>query len=230
VVLENRLVKERHTKQSEITAAVLTAQENERAQIGNELSENLNQVLAAAKMYIQLAAKYPSKRQKYLDMSSGFIEQVILGITKISKTLIIGDTRILSLIDNIKTLVRDLSLVHPLIIEFNAGNTEIGLLNEKLQLTIFRIIQEQTNNILIHSNATQARINLSRLNDEIILCISDNGDGCDVLKESDGVGIINIKTRAELHDGRIAIVSIPGKGYELKVELSMETNMAKRRS
>jgi signal transduction histidine kinase len=83
------------------------------------------------------------------------------------------------------------------------------------------------NNILTHSKATHAEIKMSRQKNEITLCISDNGDGHDALKENTGVGITNIRTRADLYDGRVSIVSAPGKGYELKVELSLTDSITK---
>ena len=70
-------------------------------------------------------------------------------------------------------------------------------LDEKLQLTIFRIVQEQLNNILKHANATCATINLTRQGNEIALLISDNGNGCNILEAGKGIGIINIRSRAE---------------------------------
>ncbi|MCW3119418.1 MAG: putative signal transduction histidine kinase, partial [Chitinophagaceae bacterium] len=223
VLLENKLSVERLIREKEITEAVLTAQETERANIGSELNENLNQILATAKMYQQLASKGAKKRQLYLDMSCGFIEQVMVAIRKISKTLVVPATHIISLVDNIKNLIHDLSQVHPLSIEFRENGKHLGLLAKKLQLTIFRIVQEQMNNILVHSNATKARIELGKRHDEIILVISDNGDGCDLLKEKNGVGIINIRSRAKLYDGRVDITSAAGKGYELRVGLHSGT-------
>jgi signal transduction histidine kinase len=56
-------------------------------------------------------------------------------------------------------------------------------------MTIFRIIQEQVNNILKYANARHATIHLSRQENDIILLIKDNGDGCDIIKEKSGVGI-----------------------------------------
>ena len=50
-------------------------------------------------------------------------------------------------------------------------------LDEKLQLNIFRIVQEQLNNILKHAKASDATIDLSRQENKIILLISDNGEG-----------------------------------------------------
>lgn len=51
--------------------------------------------------------------------------------------------------------------------------------------------------------------------------ISDNGEGCNILEEEKGVGIINIKSRVESYHGRVTIVSKPGEGYELKVVLPL---------
>ena len=54
---------------------------------------------------------------------------------------------------------------------------------------------------------------------EISLIIADNGTGDDTGKKSNGVGIRNIISRAELYNGTVTITSRPGKGYELKVIL-----------
>jgi signal transduction histidine kinase len=123
--------------------------------------------------------------------------------------------------DNIKNLLHDLSLIHAIKIEFYNDGVDEKDLDEKMQLIIFRIVQEQINNILKHANATSAGIYLSRRNDNVILLISDNGKGCDLEKENNGVGIINIRSRAELYYGSVTIVSKPGAGFELKVVLPL---------
>ena len=106
-------------------------------------------------------------------------------------------------------------------IEFQEVDVNEEDLDERLQLTIFRIVQEQLNNILKHAKATHAAINLTRQGNEITLLISDNGEGHNVLEEEKGVGNINIKSRVELYHGSVTIVSNPGEGYELKVVLPM---------
>jgi len=64
-----------------------------------------------------------------------------------------------------------------------------------------------------------------RHENDLVLRISDNGAGTNFSKEVDGVGIRNIKSRAELHNGTVTIVSAPGKGYKLKVTLSLNGYM-----
>jgi PAS domain S-box-containing protein len=221
VLLENKLVLERRARQREMTDAVLTAQEKERRDIGKELHDNLGQILAVAKMYMQMAKKHHSKRRMYLQKSGEFIEDVIVEIRKISKQLVIPGTHIIGLFDNIKNLVHDLAAIHPIKIEFQAEGVREEELDEKMQLNIFRIVQEQVNNVLKHANAAHATIHISRHENEIILVISDNGIGCDMVNEKNGVGIINIRSRAELYYGSVTITSKPGEGFELKVVLSL---------
>ncbi|MEP7165908.1 MAG: PAS domain-containing protein [Ferruginibacter sp.] len=216
VLLEDQLIEERNTKQREITEAVLSAQENERADIGKSLYDNLNQILAATKMYIHLAKASREKRDMYLDKSTDSIMDVMSEITRISKTLVIPGL-VLGLTDRIRNLVSDINLIDPITINFNHWGFDERLLNQKLQMNIFRIIQEQLNNILRHAKASHATINLSRFGNKLILLIADNGQGCEISKENKGVGIINIMSRASLYNGTVDIVSSPGKGYDMRV-------------
>lgn len=219
VLLENRLVQERLASQKEITAAVLTAQENERAYIGKELHDNVNQMLAIAKLYIQVAQTNEKNRKISLEESRGLITNAIEELRKISKVLVIPDKQVVSLFDNIKKLIGDLVRVHPIEIDFFHEGIVENELDDMLQVNIFRIVQEQLNNILKHSEATQAAINLSGHENELILFVSDNGKGFDVSERRKGVGIRNIISRAELFHGRAEIKSKPGKGFQLTVAL-----------
>lgn len=112
-------------------------------------------------------------------------------------------------------------MLHTIKIEFRRGGIDEEDLDERLQLTIFRIVQEQLNNVLKHAKATHATINLSRKGNKILLVISDDGEGSNILEAEKGVGIINIKSRVEFYHGSVTIVSKPGEGYELKVVLPL---------
>jgi PAS domain S-box-containing protein len=217
---ERKLAQERLTKQKEVTYAVLAAQENERSEIGKELHDNLNQILGAAKLYIEMAKTDEENREMCLEKSSGFIVNVIEEIRKISKTLSTPGMH-MGLFDSIKILLDDLIVLHAIKIEFQGGGIEEKDLDERLQLTIFRIVQEQLNNVLKHAKATHAIINLSRKGNKIFLVISDDGEGSNISEAEKGVGMINIKSRAQFYHGSVTVVSKPGEGYELKVVLPL---------
>jgi PAS domain S-box-containing protein len=217
---ERQLAQERSTRQKQIINAVLAAQENERSEIGKELHDNLNQILGAAKLYIELAKTDDENREMCLEKSCGFIVTVIEEIRRISKTFS-APGMVMGLFESIRLLLDDLIMVHALKIEFQTTGVEEEDLDERLQLTIFRIVQEQLNNILKHAKAAFASISLTRRQNEVILIISDNGSGCNILEEEKGVGIINIRSRAELYHGKVTIESMPGEGYALKVVLPL---------
>ncbi len=217
IALERKLEEERRGRQIEITSAVLTAQENERAEIGKELHDNLNQILAVAKMYLQMARRDDKNSKAYLEKTSGFIVDVIKEIRRISKHLIVPKTDIIELFDNIKNLLFDLHEINPIKIKFTEAGIQEDEIDEKLQLTIYRIIQEQVSNILKHSEATAASIKLGKKKKDIVLTIADNGKGDTNSNEKRGVGIINIKSRVALCNGTVTVATAPGKGYELKV-------------
>ncbi|MEO6611361.1 MAG: PAS domain-containing protein [Chitinophagaceae bacterium] len=230
VLLENKLVTERKAQQREIAKAIITAQEKERAEIGREMHDNLNQTLAVAKMYIQMAQIPGKNATSYLTKSTEYILKVISEIRKISKHLSISGNHLIGMGENIKSLIQDMMEVYPIKIEFHQEGIEEEDIGEKLQLAIFRIIQEQLNNIMKHANASKASIHLNREQKDIVLLISDNGDGTDLSTSSHnkgalgGVGIINIRSRADIFHGHVSIVSKPGEGYLLKVTLPVTQN------
>lgn len=217
VLLAKELEEQKSANLKEITSAVLEAQEKERREIGKELHENLNQVLAVSKMYIQLAQKNKRKRKILLEKSTGHITDVMQEVRRISKKLEPQGLEILGLSDSIKILIDDFQVTNPINIDFSAEDINLAEIDQKLQINILRIIQEQLNNILTHAKASHIDITINGGKNGILLLISDNGIGCDVSQKSNGVGIRNIMSRADLFNGKVTIVSKPGKGYSLSI-------------
>jgi signal transduction histidine kinase len=85
VALEHQISKK------EITRAVLAAQEKERVKIGKEIRENLNQILTAALLYIELAKTDDESREMCLERSGSFISTVIKELANISLVLTVRE-------------------------------------------------------------------------------------------------------------------------------------------
>jgi PAS domain S-box-containing protein len=217
---EMQLAHERLIKQKKISYVELTAQENERLEIGQELQNDLNQILCAAKLYIELARTNEEHRTEWLEKSSAYIVDVIEEIRTISQKLKMPGMN-MGLFDSIRFLVDKLNMVHPVKIEFQVNGIDEEDLDETLQLDIFRMVQELINNTIKHAGATGSMISLTRNGNEITLLVSDNGQGCDLLKAKMGMGTINIISLAELYQGIVSTQSSPGKGYEFNVILPL---------
>ncbi|MEO8582411.1 MAG: PAS domain S-box protein [Flavitalea sp.] len=202
-----------------VAQAVVDAQEKERADIGYELHDNVNQILSTARLYLELARNDDMERINLIGRSAEGIATAIKEIRNISRSLVPSSLNDLGLIASIDDLVSDIRFTKAIEVEFyNEGNIE-GIIGEKIKLMLFRIIQEQVTNVLKHAEATNLVIEMVAEPNCIHLSIADNGKGFDMLaaKNNKGVGLSNIANRAELFNGKINMVTSPGNGCKLRI-------------
>jgi PAS domain S-box-containing protein len=216
-VLEEKLENEIRLKEKRIAEATEEAKETERSDIGKELHDNVNQLLSASRLYLDIARRGGKNREMYLNRSSEYTLTAIEAIRKLTKGLTTDLIKSLGLCEAIDNVVRD---------TIEAGSIQISCalksfiedsVNDKFKLNLFRIVQEQLNNILKHSKATRAIITLSQTKQSIMLTISDNGVGFDTDKPQKGIGLSNIKSRAASYKGIADFVSRPEQGCILTV-------------
>ena len=215
-ILQQQLLEEQMTKQKEITKAVVNAQEKERTEIGEELHDTVNQLLTASKFYLNHSLLEPDYAP-FILKSQEYIATAMEEIRKLSHALI-GPyhDKTLGLIDSIEELISNISLVKDTRIAFKYSTFNEEECDVGLKLVIYRIIQEQIGNIFKHAKASEVEIELKKEND-VILIINDNGKGFDTSAKRKGIGLINIKSRAALHDGKVQILSSPGNGCKMTV-------------
>ena len=224
VLLENSLAEERQIRQKQITDAVITGQEKERSQLGEELHDNINQILATTRLYIECALSETNPRPDLVKESKLLLEKAMFEIRKLSKTLLPPSLGEIGLLDALNELIGNITEANQLHVEKKWNDFPETLLNEKLRLTIFRIVQEQMNNISKHAKASQVVIELKQINDEVHLNIKDDGIGFNTDMKRGGLGLRNMISRAEVHNGTVNINSTPGAGCELQVVFSLKKN------
>ena len=218
VLLEEKLAKEKIKKQQEIHAAIITAQAQERSFLGEELHDNINQILATAKLYIDSAINNDESRIDLLTEGKKLVNHAIGEIRDLSKRLLLPSFVESGLKESLTDLVEKIKHVNEsicFIIDWRIADEK--LLTEKLKFTIYRIVQEQLNNIFKYAKASKVIITLQQNAGIFQLRIKDNGIGFDQAKKRDGVGLLNIKSRAELLNGNVLINSQPGEGCELEI-------------
>src|SRR5579872_4269278 len=147
--LEEELNEQRLSRQKQITEAVIVAQEKERTEIGKELHDNVNQILGASNLYINTAMTDEEMRQELLERSTELVSKAINEIRKISKSLITPGLREIGLIESIEDIIDDLKMAKDsLQVELDLQNISEEEIEDRRKLAIFRIVQEQLNNII----------------------------------------------------------------------------------
>lgn len=221
IKIEAEMLRQHITQQKLITETTIQAQEKEREEIGRELHDNINQILAASKLHLEMAMTRTENTDS-LDKSRESINLAIQEIRQLSQTLVAPSLGEIPLSGAIKDLIDNIHLASSLRIQFTAKNLNEELIDDNIKLMFYRIVQEQLNNILKHSRANNAAIELSTTSEQIILIVRDDGIGFDTSKTSGGIGLRNITNRAGLYNGMTRIHSEPGKGTTLKVTVPLK--------
>jgi PAS domain S-box-containing protein len=219
-VLEEKLEQEIKLKEKQITEAMRDAKETERSDIGKELHDNVNQLLGVSRLYLEMAKQGGENSEMHLNRSSEYTLTAIEEIRKLTKGLTTDDIKNFGLCESVENLARDTMEVHHVKISCLLDVLIEEILNDKLKLNTFRIVQEQLNNIIKHAQAKNVTIDLSLSKRTVKLVISDNGIGFDPVKKRTGIGVDNIISRATAYGGTAEFVSQPGKGCELTVSFS----------
>ncbi|AEV99827.1 hypothetical protein A4D02_25925 [Niastella koreensis] len=218
---EAALAEERVEHQRQIARATINTQEKERSDIGKELHDNVNQILASAKLFLSSPFLEGDEREKFTLKAAEHIHLAIEEIRKLSKSLVSPSAADLGIIETINDMIADIRWAQKIEINFNYAGIDEASLDYGLKLTIYRIVQEQMNNILKHAGASLINITLKEHGKKLILTLFDNGKGFDPQIRRRGIGFNNIINRADVFNGKVDIQSAPGQGCMVRVVFDM---------
>jgi PAS domain S-box-containing protein len=221
IQLQNELVEEKIKRQQEIAQAVIDAQENERESLGRELHDNISQVLTTARLYLNCAKDTPSMQDAMIKKSVDTISSAIEEIRRLSKSMIETFHKEVGLELSLNDLIENVLMTQQFSIDLKYHVPEEKQLDDKLKMTIFRIVQEQLNNTIKHAAASQVFISIMQKDRQLQVTIADDGKGFDTNKKRTGIGITNIISRTELFNGQVKIESAPGHGCRMQVRFTI---------
>ena len=211
ILLQQYIDTEKEQRQRYILKTAIDEQEKERAYISKELHENINQTLTSANL--QLSLVKPGNQAKpfeAVETSRIYLKTAIDEIQKLSRDMFVSHLKDLGFLEVIEDLKDEINLLQKCKVRFiHSGSAD--LVPADVSLTIFRIIQEQLNNIVNHSKAGKATISLDFEENKILLHILDDGIGADPdeIKNPGGTGLLNIYNRVHAYNGNIDINTSP---------------------
>jgi len=215
--LEKEVLDQKINEQKLITEITIQSQEKEKSELGAELHDNINQILAAAKMYLDLYAARLPEQDATIQKSHFNIDLALQEIRKLSHSLVTPTLGNRDLFQAIKDLVSDMTQTSGIDIIYEnelTGNTD---LTDTRKLVLYRIVQEHMNNIIKYAKASQVRISLLSADNKVYMTLQDNGVGFDLSKKTKGIGFKNILNRVQLYSGEMNVETEPGKGCKLEV-------------
>ena len=230
-ITERKLTEE---KLEELTGRLITAQEEERTRIARELHDDFSQRLAMQSIGLeQLCGKFPPSEvegRATVQQLLTRIQEISFDLHSLSHQLHSSRLEHVGLGSALRGLCEEISEKYRIEVEF-AENLHASKIPKDTALCLFRITQEALGNMVKHSGAKRAQVELSATSDEILLRIVDAGVGFDVgLRDSTvGIGLVGMRERLRLVGGKLSIQSAPMRGTEIlaEVPLSVSSNDAR---
>ncbi|MBC7615228.1 MAG: response regulator [Pedobacter sp.] len=214
-------VTERNQYEHKITKAIIKTQEEERYEIGGELHDNVCQILATSMISLGMMKKYiePTAEQWFKN-TKDYITMATDEIRNLSHRLapaFFDDSNFevaVEILLNTFNAADDYEIT--LQFDNKIGDEDLSL---EMQLNLYRIVQEQLRNILKYAKATKITVDIFLLENMLILKLTDNGVGFILENAKSGIGLANMKRRAELFSGIFEIKSSPGNGCTITVSI-----------
>ena len=220
--LEAKLIYDEIQKQKLLSQAAIQAQEKERNNISKELHDNVNQILISARLFMSTAQRDEDQRDELLAKAIEYQTLALEEIRKLSKSLSTSFVKSVGLKESLDDIVDNMRSLQNLEVDFKYNTRVTEKLSDDQQLMIFRVVQEQTSNIIKYSKASSVNILLNESAGKILLVISDDGIGFDPRKKSKGIGLVNIMSRADAYNGKVNIISSPGNGCTLEIQFPIK--------
>lgn len=214
--LEKQIMESKIQHQKMITRAVIKAQEEERNRLGQELHDNISQILAGTILYLGAAAKKNKEIEGLLKFPISSIENSVNEIRLLSARYV-TPVKNINLERQVELLISQLKLATSIKVLFIYS--VVSQLNDELKLNVFRIVQEQVNNIIKHAAAGNVTILIEEAGGLLMVDIMDDGRGFDPGLRRNGIGISNMINRAESFNGTFEIESSVGNGCRIKANI-----------
>jgi signal transduction histidine kinase len=199
--------------------AMITGQEKERTKVANELHDDLGSLMATVKLHfdnVKVDQKDPAMKnaQDLLDRAY----QKIRGMAHAKNSGVMSNQGLVPAVKSMADTISRTNLLEIAVDDYGMGDR----MENSLELTIFRIIQELITNIIKHSKASSATIQFTQHENNLNIIVEDNGLGFDssaIKRTSSGMGLGTIEKRIEYLEGSFTIDSVLGKGTSILIDI-----------
>ncbi len=220
-ITERRLAEE---KARDLSGRLIHAQEVERTRLARELHDDLSQSLALLSVELEMFGQSESAGGGNLSWRmrefSTQVKKLSSEVHRLSHELHPAKLEQLGLVAAVRGFCREFAVAHKIAIEFADSSVPL-VVPRDTALCLYRIVQEALQNVVKHSGATAAKVELAMEGSGLRLAIRDDGVGFDpeVIRVNGSLGLVSMAERARFVHGRLSIDSHAGKGTRIDVRV-----------
>jgi PAS domain S-box-containing protein len=214
----------------EMTRKLIAAQEQERARIGRELHDDINQRLALLAVELEQLQENPSRVRRQAQELRERVTEISADVQALSHDLHSSKLEYLGVLAGIRSWCKEFAERQKMEIDFRADVPSV--LPLEVGLCTLRVLQEALHNAQKHSGVRRVEVQLWEDSNEIHLVVSDLGRGFDVeaASKGKGLGLTSMRERVRLVNGMISIDSRPTCGTKVHVRVPLGTNRESARA
>lgn len=194
---------------------LIESQEAESKRIASELHDGLGQSLVVIKNRAMLGVRKSDDKDRIIKELESISESATQALDEVREITNNMRPQLLDRLGLTKALISMCKKVEGVVdIECEIADID-GIFSEIEEISLYRIVQESLNNVIKHSNASDARVSISRAVNSVTVEIADNGSGFDTGSVKSGLGLVGLKERAQLLNGGLSIDSRRGEGTKI---------------
>ncbi len=202
-------------EQQLVTEVAREVQEQERRYIGAELHDNVNQLLATARLYLNIDVNN-NGREAAVAKAKQYLDDAVQEIRRLSAKLVHQEPQSLPLGKQLEQLVASLRPVVPFRLQLGIRLDGVPEPDERHKMVFYRIVQEQLNNIIKYARAKTVEVMIQAVAGTLLLEIADDGVGFSPVGDYKGIGFANMRSRMQEVGGSLVIEASPGAGCRIK--------------
>jgi PAS domain S-box-containing protein len=205
-----------------VIRAIIESQEKERTRLAKDLHDSIIQQITGIKFQVSTTAGSvkDAAQRKVLSKANIAMGEMIAEIKNICFNLMPRSLEEFGLIKAVQVFCDHsyfkgklkFDIRHPL---------ELPLLPAPLNIDLYRVIQEFVFNTVRHGAAKRVTITFSVTKNSLSLLLVDNGRGFNLQQARNGMGLKNVQSRIRSHEGKLELISNPGKGTSYKINIPL---------
>jgi signal transduction histidine kinase len=226
VLHEQKLKQLENEKQLLASRAVLQGQDEERSRLAKDLHDGLGGILSGVKYSFQHMKQsfiLPHEHAVAFERSMSLLDESLAELRRVSHNMMPESLAKLGLEEALKNYIQTIDENSEINFTYQSFGLEETALENIYKTTIFRVIQELTTNILRHSKAGNALVQVMTGNNQISIAIEDDGVGFDPrqVNTTKSMGLQNLYHRIEYLKGKVDLQTEPNGGCSYYIEIPL---------